>query len=373
MKRIESSSLGILIDLLKAEGYTTIAPKLREGVILYDEIESAADLPAGYTDIQEKASYQVTTFNKPEYFHYTSGPYAWKKFLFPEKIKLWDAKKNGKDFEIIPTPENKTKYAFIGVRSCDLSAIRIQDKVFNHGEYIDSAYSKLRENCFIVAVNCSKANPTCFCVSQNTGPKAKSGFDLSLTEIFEDDDHFFLIETGSSKGDSILSKLQSKEASDKEIETAARIINETEKTIHRSIDNYGIKELLYSSFDNPYWDEIAKRCLTCANCTLVCPTCFCNTVEDITDLSGEHAERWRKWDSCFTLDFAKVAGGTFRQSAKARYRQWMTHKLASWFDQFGTSGCVGCGRCITWCPVGIDITEEASVFKKIKLENKPQN
>ena len=132
----------------------------------------------------------------------------------------------------------------------------------------------------------------------------------------------------------------------------------------RNIDTTGIKELLYQNFEHPRWDNVAGRCLTCANCTMVCPTCFCTTVEDVTDVTGDHAERWRRWDSCFTQSFSYIHGGSVRTSAKSRYRQWMTHKLASWIDQFGSSGCVGCGRCITWCPVGIDITEEVRAIRE---------
>jgi ferredoxin len=93
---------------------------------------------------------------------------------------------------------------------------------------------------------------------------------------------------------------------------------------------------------------------------MVCPTCFCTTPEDITDVTGEHAERWERWASCFELDFSYLHGGSVRQSGVGRYRHWITHKLSTWYDQFGHSGCVGCGRCIAWCPVGIDITEEAA-------------
>ncbi len=138
----------------------------------------------------------------------------------------------------------------------------------------------------------------------------------------------------------------------------------------RSMDTSGIKELLYRNLDHPCWENVASRCLTCANCTMVCPTCFCAAVEDTTDLTGERAERWRRWDSCFTMDFSYIAGGSVRSSPKARYRQWMTHKLASWIDQFGTSGCVGCGRCITWCPVGIDITEEVRAIRETPVHHR---
>jgi sulfhydrogenase subunit beta (sulfur reductase) len=127
----------------------------------------------------------------------------------------------------------------------------------------------------------------------------------------------------------------------------------------RYLETEGLASLLKSSPDHPRWDDVARRCLNCANCTLVCPTCFCTTVEDTTDLSGQHAERWRLWDSCFTLGFSYIHGGSVRSSAKSRYRQWLTHKLSNWHDQFDTPGCVGCGRCISWCPAGIDLTEEA--------------
>jgi len=137
----------------------------------------------------------------------------------------------------------------------------------------------------------------------------------------------------------------------------------------RTIDTTDVKSLLYRNSENSRWLETAKRCLTCANCTMVCPTCFCTTIEDVTDLTGKEAERRRKWDSCFTLDFSYIHGGNIRSSAASRYRQWLTHKFAYWQDQFGTYGCVGCGRCITWCPVGLDITEEINSINETEKSN----
>ena len=360
---VENKSLDVLLNVLKSEGYKTIGPTIKESAIVYDEIESLNDLPIGWTDEQDDAYYRIIKRNDDALFAYNVGPASWKKYLFPPRMKLIEFKKESKKFEVIENNTPDTRYAFLGVRSCELNAIFIQDKVFNNGEYVDSNYKNLRENIFIIAVNCAKAGGTCFCVSMKTGPKAKEGFDLAITEMIKDNEHKFLIESGSEKGKKILDKLPKKDADDKEIKEADKILKETEKQMGRKLDTDGIKELLQGNPEHPQWQDVAKRCLTCANCTMVCPTCFCSTMEDITDVTGDHAERWRKWDSCFTFEYAKVAGGNFRPSPPARYRQWMTHKLASWIDQFGTSGCVGCGRCITWCPAHIDITKEAEAIR----------
>jgi ferredoxin len=201
-----------------------------------------------------------------------------------------------------------------------------------------------------------------------TGPKATFGFDLALTELLEGDRHCFVVEVGTEQGAEVLSEVTYLQADEAERVSAEQIVANTAEQMGRRMDTNGIRELLYRSYEHRRWDDVAQRCLTCANCTMVCPTCFCTTAEDTTDLTGEHAERWRKWDSCFTLDFSYIHGGNVRASAKSRYRQWMTHKLATWIDQFGTSGCVGCGRCITWCPVGIDITEEVRAIRETEKE-----
>ena len=173
-----------------------------------------------------------------------------------------------------------------------------------------------------------------------------------------------MVEVGTEAGAEVLSAIPHQQANETEERTADEIVNQTALSMGRKMDTTGIKELLYRNYEHPRWDDVAARCLTCANCTMVCPTCFCTTVEDVTDLSGEHAERWRKWDSCFTADFSYIHGGSVRATPKSRYRQWLTHKLATWIDQFGESGCVGCGRCITWCPVAIDLTEEVRVIRE---------
>ena len=253
--------------------------------------------------------------------------------------------------------------AFIGVRACELRAIAIQDRVFLSGRYFDNPYKIRRDQAFIVAVNCGQAGGTCFCVSMDAGPKVETGFDLALTELVEEGRHLFVLEVGSAAGADLAKDLPARPATEEEIEAAERVVARTKGQMGRSLETDGLKELLQANPDHPRWDEVAERCLTCGNCTNVCPTCFCTTIEDTTDLVGAAAERVRRWDSCFTLDFSYIHGGSVRNSARSRYRQWMTHKLAHWIDQFGSSGCVGCGRCITWCPVGIDITEEAAAIR----------
>lgn len=363
-KVIDISSLDLIFKSLFKKGYKLIGPTVHNKCIIYDEISSVSDLPKTITDEQDKAYYRIKKNDRESIFFYNTSPYSWKKFFFPPNLKLWGAEKvNHSGFEIKKFEHEIPSYAFIGVKACELDAILIQDKVFLKGEYKDSYYQKVREKAFIISTNCTKANKTCFCVSMKTGPKATIGYDISLTEVFDGNHHYFMVNSGSEKGSSILDDIPSNDANEFNIAAEAKAIKNAEKQF-RTIDTNHVKNTLYKNFDNEKWDEIAKRCLSCANCTLVCPTCFCNTVEDMTDLTGDHAERWRRWDSCFNLEYAKVAGGNFRTSSKARYRQWLTHKFASWIDQFDTSGCVGCGRCITWCPVEIDVTEEINYFHK---------
>jgi ferredoxin len=336
---------------------------VRDGAIIYDDLASTAELPAGWTDTQDGGTYRLTRRHDAALFGYAVGPRSWKHFLHPSTLRLWQARREGRGFQVVPESQDPPRFAFIGVRSCELHAIAVQDRVFLHGPYVDPTYKLRRENIFVVAVNCGQAAGTCFCVSMQTGPKATFGFDLALTEVVREERHYFVVETGSERGTEILQELPHREARADEQQAAGEVVARAASQMGRSLDTTDIKSLLYRNSEHPRWDEVANRCLTCGNCTMVCPTCFCTTVEDTTDLAGEHAERWRKWDSCFTVEFAYLHGGSVRASAKSRYRQWLTHKLATWIDQFGTSGCVGCGRCITWCPVGIDITEEVRAIR----------
>jgi ferredoxin len=357
-----------LIQLLERRGYEVIGPVARDGAILYEPISSLKDLPAGWTAEQEAAHYRLTRRADDALFGFNVGPQSWKRFLHPPNVKLFSADKENGRLEIYENNTEPPRYAFIGVRGCELVAIGLQDRVLLHDKFVDPIYAGRRNEVFIVAIQCTQAAPTCFC--HGVAPwSQKAGFDLSLTELLDEQSHRFIVRIGSERGREILNELDHQPASDKDCELAKAAANNASTQQIRSLETNGIKDLLLQNFDHPNWDKVAERCLSCANCTMVCPTCFCCTVEDTSDLTGDHAERWRRWDSCFSLNFSYIHGGSIRTSPKARYRQWLTHKFASWIDQFGTSGCVGCGRCITWCPVGIDLTREINALREPVVSN----
>jgi sulfhydrogenase subunit beta (sulfur reductase) len=362
---LEPGALQDLITVLQSKGFMVVGPTVRDGSITLETITSTDELPRGWSDVQEPSHYSIVRRNDGALFAYNVGPHSWKKFLFPPRLRLFAARRAGKGFEV-DTPEESipTRYAFLGVRPCELHAIALQDKVFMTGQFADQRYSAFRAQAFFIAVNCVRAGGTCFCASMNTGPSAREGYDLALTEVIADGTHHFVLEVGSKAGQTIVKEIPHREAEQGEVERARALCRDAGEHMFRSLETRDLPGMLAESFEHPQWDDVSKRCLACANCTMVCPTCFCSTVEDVTDLSGEHAERWRRWDSCFTSDFTKVAGGNIRMSTRTRYRQWLTHKLSNWVEQFGTMGCVGCGRCITWCPSGIDITAEAAAIRE---------
>jgi len=360
---VTRNDFNALLTALRDDGYSLAGPTVRDEAILYDAIKGVEDLPAGWTDEQEAGRYRLRRRDDNALFGYNVGPHSWRKFLQQPSLTLWRAKKTDNGFNVEASDDATPRMAFIGVRPCELKAIAVQDRVLCGGDYIDPDYARRREQLFIITVQCTQAGNTCFCVSMETGPRADKGFDLAVTEIIDTDRHEFVIETGSDAGAEMLARVPHRPASEADWKKAQDATEHTAAQMGRQMDTGGIKELLYRNAEHPRWDEVAARCLACTNCTMVCPTCFCTTVEDTTDLAGDTAERVQRWDSCFNSRYSYIHGGNIRQSTRSRYRQWLTHKIASWHDQFGSSGCVGCGRCITWCPVGIDITEEVAAIQ----------
>ncbi len=358
---IDQEGVDALIHTLTDRGYEVVGPTVRGQTILYDTITSTDDLPVGITDRQEAGTYRLETRDDGALFGYVVGPQSFRRYLTPPGNVFWKGVLTDDGFETVELPE-PPRLAFFGARPCEVAAMQVQDEVYS--AVGDPVYLGRRGRSFTVAVNCSEPAPTCFCDSLGTGPGVSNGYDIAMTEVVDGESHYFIAEAGTDEGSEVLALLPSRDPLDEELVHARRMVVRAAERMGRHLDTDGLKEVLYGNIENPYWDEIAKRCLSCTNCTLVCPTCFCSTVEDHLSLDGSEAERARPWDSCFTLDFSYVNGGPVRPSPGPRYRQWLTHKLASWQDQFGSIGCVGCGRCITWCPVGIDITKEAAAIRE---------
>ena len=351
-----------LLDALQQAGFSCVGPQVRDGTIVYDILSSAKQLPWGIRAHQSPGEYRLETLNEHKAFSWANGPQAIKPILFKPSETVWRVARNsdGK-LEFNAHAANEEPVAIMGARACDLAAMAIQDKVFLSEDKTDVRYQNRRESLFIVAVNCTYSSSNCFCVSAGTGPNISQPFDILMTEL----DDGFVVKSGSERGQTLLATLKLQHASNlqcnnsiQDVEKAAQM-----QTKRIPMDNKReLRDLLFANLGHSRWDDVAERCLSCGNCTAVCPTCFCHSESDKPSLDGTSSEHQKEWDSCFTAGHSLLGSKPVRQDTSQRYRQWLTHKVGSWFDQFGTSGCVGCGRCVTWCPVGIDITEELAAI-----------
>ena len=353
---LDRDGFAMLLSTVVERGYELVGPTVRDGAIVMDRIDGAGDLPRGIREVQGPGSYRLEREDDDRLFEWAHGPDSAKRFLFPSRELLSTAHRKDGEVTVEPAPLPDVKYAFVGLRSCDLHAIEVQDRVFL---IADPSYRTRRENALFIGVNCGRPGSTCFCVSMDTGPRCTMGFDLALTEL----DEGFTVEAGTPAGEELVATLAIREATDAEGDASLAVTGRAATHMGRQLETRDLPDLLYRNPEHPRWDQVANRCLTCTNCTMVCPTCFCHDIVDGISLDGTQATREREWASCFSEEFSHMAFGSVRTSARSRYRQWLTHKFASWIDQFGTSGCVGCGRCITWCPVGIDVTEEIAAIR----------
>jgi sulfhydrogenase subunit beta (sulfur reductase) len=357
MWHLTRDGLDALIRALADQGYEVVGPTVRDGAIVLEHIDGIDDLPAGVREEQAPGTYRLTQTGDDRLFDWAHGPDAGKRSLFParELLSTILRKQSGAILQE-PDAEADKPLAFVGLRSCDLHAIAVQDRVFLDR---DPSYRRRRERALFVGVNCAIPGGTCFCVSMRTGPRCTIGFDLALTELADG----FAVEVGSAAGRTLLGALPIRLATEAEVSEVSAIAAAAAARMGRAFDPSDMPDLLYRNAKHPRWQEVGERCLACANCTNVCPTCFCHDVVDGISITGDVATRTREWASCFSAEYSWTAGAVVRDSRASRYRQWLTHKFASWVDQFGTWGCIGCGRCITWCPVGIDVTEEVAAIR----------
>lgn len=339
-----------------------VGPTVRDDAIVLAEIGSGAELPSGWGVESAPGRYRLRRRGDAAVFGHSAGSQSWKQFLHPPRQPLWSVSDDG----FSPAHEEPVRYAFLGVRACDLAAIATLGAVLGAGAHPDGAFAGRRHRLFVVAAGCTELGGVCFCASMGTGPAPGPGYDLALTERIDESGHRFVVDVGSEEGERVLATITRRAATDAEIDDARTAVDAAATRMGRQMPAGDIAALLRESRESPHWADVASRCLTCGNCTMVCPTCFCTTTEDLTDITGEIAQRSQRWASCFETDFSYLHGGSVRVSGASRYRQWITHKLSTWHDQFGGSGCVGCGRCIAWCPTGIDITAEVGRLAELR-------
>ncbi len=359
MWHLPKAGLDRLLALLWSQGRRVLGPVVRSGGVMFGEVRRAADMPAGLREEQQPGHYRLVAGIEAEVFGVVNGPGSLKPSFFAPDETLLEVARQKRGFSVSETEPATPRLAVVGVRACDLAALAIQDRVFLGDRFPDSHYAARRRDALFIAVDCTRSAPTCFCASMGTGPSAAAGYDLAMTETVDG----FVIRSGSAAGESLVAELDLSLADETAVAMAKARVAACAAGMTRRLDTADLPRLLYEEAEHPRWEQVAQRCLSCTNCTMVCPTCFCHTVVDVEDIDGNVSRRVRQWDSCFSLDHARIHGINFRPKIAHRYRQWLTHKLAAWIDQFGTSGCVGCGRCITWCPVGIDLTEEVAAIR----------
>lgn len=351
-------ALQTLFDALTLSGYRVYAPQVIDGALQLAECSDVAALPWGVSDTQSPGNYRLGAGDKARAFAWANGPQALKPLLFSPSETLWRVSRDRSGaLSFSPQSPQAEARAVIGVRPCDLAALDIHDRHFLGG-HADGYYAARRQKLFLVAVNCSHPADTCFCASTGDGPAAEKCFDILLDELNEG----FVVRSGSDSGYSLLQGLELPEANDAQLEAALKQQRHAAEIQQRRLPPGNLQAPLFARLYHHRWEEVGARCLACGNCTSVCPTCFCHSEQERPALDGGNSEHIREWDSCFTQGHGYLHGNVLRATIPQRYRQWLTHKIGSWNEQYGRSGCVGCGRCITWCPVGIDITEEVNAL-----------
>ena len=362
-----------VLDLL-TEDYDVFGPVVRDGAIVVRPIESIEDLPIGSTTIATPGHVELVSRDDRARFGWALPAQSWKPLVHPPRVRTMTLRRSPGDgaVSVAIAGRRSRRQAFVGMRPCELAALERLDTVLVERPPIpDPTYLARRGDAFFVVVNCGSPADTCFCTSMDTGPhvdERSAGHDLEMTEIIDATDGGadprYVVQPISERGRTVVDRLvddgfatPSTIADDDGID-AVRVA--ATEQITRRLDAHGVRKRLPLEHDAAAWNEIAETCLACGNCTAVCPTCFCTTIDDVGDLTGRTVDRWRSWESCFSLEFSRLGSHSVRTSLASRYRQWMTHKLGSWHDQFGEGGCVGCGRCTAWCPVGIDFVHEAT-------------
>ncbi|MCU7923960.1 MAG: 4Fe-4S dicluster domain-containing protein [Candidatus Thiodiazotropha sp. (ex Dulcina madagascariensis)] len=343
-----------LFDAVTQTGYRMLGPVARDGAIQFAEMTSVEQLAPGLINEQQPGQYRLRQGEGERLFDWNHGPQGIKPHCFSPGEILWS--EQGDPLRFQPHLPEHAPIALVGVRACDLAALAIQDKHFLNADAPDPHYRQRRGQLLLIGVDCAHSAETCFCASTGDGPALDGGYDIGISEL----DEGFLLWPGNDKGQAITARLTLQPADDRQLESMLQMSSQAAQEQQRSLPQPSELRRLYRRLEHSHWQDVADRCLACGNCTAVCPTCFCYDTRHEMSLDGANARMVRRWDSCFSAGHSNMAGLLVRDDTLLRYRQWLTHKLAGWQEQQGRIGCTGCGRCISWCPVGIDLTQEAA-------------
>lgn len=343
----DMESLEKLILALKSRGLAVLAYKLQGDLPVFGEVGSLRDILVEYSDLQSPGSYKLVKDMRGFFRH---SQYSPKYFLHPP---IQDVYEVSDDFNIAQTRTNPVPTALFGIKPCDLAAIEVLDKILE----CDDVYQARRSSiAYIIVEECVEPGGTCFCGSVGAGPSVTKGYDVAYTRL----DDKVLFKVGSSKGMELIEKLGLAKAPEKLLRKYEELLVDAKRKASRLPPLETIAKALEDVAPaEEFWRYVSARCVGCTNCNMVCPTCFCTEFVDYANLTG-NARRERQWFGCLSYTYGQVAGQHFRPELLMRYRHFVLHKFVFYQKQIGLPGCVGCGRCITWCPMGIDLREVVS-------------
>ncbi len=344
-----------LIDYLVEQDYSVIAPTIKQDAIHYQPIHHIDEMVCSYHEQSSAGSYQLVKDQSGKYFNWSNGVSCLKPWFFKPHETLWQLNLNKTPPQYQAIIPKEQKKAFIGVRACDLAALQLQDQHFLQDKYLHQQYHANRQQSIFIAVHCAAPSTNCFCTSTEDGPECSQGFDIVMTEL----ESGFILQGENTFSQKLIDHLPVETVSKQSWQEQDDILKRAKQKIQRAFNPEKVAKKLQQRLHDNIWQDIAEKCLACGNCTLVCPSCFCSKQGDEMPLAGNKVEHIQYWDSCFSEQHSYLGGIVIHQNIADRYKQWINHKLNWWFEQYGRSGCVGCGRCISWCPTGIDFFQQA--------------
>ncbi len=302
-------------------------------------------------------------------FGYQNTRLSPKSLVYPESERMFEYALDETDDDahiLKEAPKDYSPQAVVGIRPCDAHAFQIVKRNFDNPEYRDPYWVKHVESTTLIGLGCNTPCPTCFCTQVGGGPFHEQGLDALMFDMGET----YLIKALTEKGEAFLEKTSGGSQADEAALTEAEKLTATaEEKIQASVPTDALKDKVATDlFDAPFWEEVAFACLNCGTCTYLCPTCWCFDIQD--EILGKQGDRIRNWDSCmFPLFTLHGSGHNPRDQKHQRVRQRFMHKLKYYVDKYQNGvQCSGCGRCVRYCPVNIDIRDVCRLMNEYEVQ-----